>query len=48
MEKVLFVCVHNSARSQMAEGTREQKLSQVRRIRDQIRRQVLSFLQSAV
>ena len=31
-----------------AEGTREQKLSEVRRIRDQIRRQVLSFLQSAV
>ena len=28
-------------------GTPEQKLSQVRRIRDQIRRQVLSFLQSA-
>lgn len=29
-----------------ASGTREQKLAEVRRIRDQIRRQVLSFLQS--
>ncbi len=104
MERVLFVCVHNSARSQMAEAylrkygekrfvvesaglepgtinplvvavmkeegidlsgmqtnsglhwpfddpskamrTQEEKLSQVRRVRDEIRRQVLLFLQS--
>ena len=30
-----------------AKGTGEQKLSQVRRVRDEIRRQVLSFLESA-
>jgi protein-tyrosine-phosphatase len=35
-QNILFICVHNSARSQMAEASQEEPSQKVRTIRDSI------------
>lgn len=38
--RVIFLCIGNSCRSQMAEGSAEQVLAVFRAVRDEVRRRV--------